>query len=139
MSTEDATSGQASAGETATQSGLDENVAGALAYILGLLSGLFFYVTEDENEFVRFHALQSIIFSVAAFVLYWVLNTILMSLVFTPGMWTAGGGLLFSLISLVISLVSLALLGIWIFLMYKAYNGEMYKLPVIGNLAEQNV
>ncbi|MDZ7688538.1 MAG: hypothetical protein U5J64_07430 [Halobacteriales archaeon] len=53
MSTENASSaGQASAEET--QSGLDENVAGALAYILGLLSGLFFFVTEKENEFVRF-------------------------------------------------------------------------------------
>jgi len=140
MSTEGATPhDKASAEETATQSGLDENVAGALAYILGLLSGLFFLVTEKENEFVRFHALQSIIFSVAAFVLYWILNTLMFSLVFSPGMWTAGGGLLFSLFSLVTSLLSLALLGVWLFLMYKAYSGDMYKLPVIGNLAEQNV
>lgn len=121
-----------------TESGLEENVAGALAYILGLLSGLFFYVTEDDNDFVRFHALQSIIFSVTAFILYWVLNTLMFSLIFSPGMWTTGGSMLFSLFSLVTSLLSLALLGVWVFLMYKAYNGERYKLPIIGDLAEQN-
>ena len=125
--------------KTETHSGLDENVAGALAYVLGFLSGLFFFVTEKENDFVRFHALQSIIFSVSAFVLYWVINTILFSLFLSPGTWTAGGGVLFSLLSLVTSLISLALLGVWLFLMYKAYSGERYKLPVIGDLAEQNV
>lgn len=124
--------------DSPTESGLEENVAGALAYILGLISGLFFYVTEDENGFVRFHALQSIIFSVTAFILYWILNTLMFSLIFSPGMWTAGGGMLFSLFSLITSLISLALLGVWAFLMYKAYNGEKYKLPVIGDLAEQN-
>ncbi|MDZ7688537.1 MAG: hypothetical protein U5J64_07425 [Halobacteriales archaeon] len=71
--------------------------------------------------------------------MYWIINTVMFSLVFSPGMWTAGGSILFSLFSLVTSLLSLALLGVWLFLMYKAYNGEMYKLPVIGNLAEQNV
>jgi uncharacterized membrane protein len=121
-----------------TESGLEENVAGALAYILGLVSGLFFYVTEDDNDFVRFHALQSIIFSVGAFILYWVLNTLMFSLFFGPRMFITGGGVLFSLFSLVTSLISLALLGVWVFLMYKAYNGERYKLPVVGGLAEQN-
>lgn len=140
MSAEGATpSDQASSGEAQTQSGLDENVAGALAYVLGLISGIFFFVTEDENEFVRFHALQSIIFSVAAFVLYWVVNTVLVSLFFGRGMFMPGGGLLFSLFSLVTSLISLALLGVWLFLMFQAYTGERYKLPVIGDLAEQNL
>jgi uncharacterized membrane protein len=140
MSTESTTTGsQESVKKTETHSGLDENVAGALTYALGFLSGLFFFVTEKENDFVRFHALQSIIFSVSAFVLYWVINTILFSLFLSPGMWTAGGGVLFSLLSLVTSLISLALLGVWLFLMYKAYSGERYKLPIIGDLAEQNL
>lgn len=138
MSTEGATPGEG-ASSAETQSGLDENVAGALAYVLGLISGIFFFVTEDENEFVRFHALQSIIFSVAAFVVYWVINTVLVSLFFGRGMFMPGGGLLFSLFSLVTSLVSLALLGVWLFVMFQAYTGERYKLPVIGDLAEQNL
>ncbi len=124
--------------DSPTESGLEENVAGALAYILGLLSGLFFFVTEDDNDFVRFHALQSIIFSVGAFILYWVLNTLMFSFFFGPRMLITGGGVLFSLFSLLTSLISLALLGVWVFLMYKAYNGERYKLPIIGGLAEQN-
>lgn len=140
MSAEGATpSDQASSEEAETQSGLDENVAGALAYVLGFISGIFFFVTEEDNEFVRFHALQSIIFSVAAFVLYWVLNTVLFSLFFGRGMWMPGSSLLFSLFSLVTSLISLALLGVWLFLMFQAYTGERYKLPVIGDLAEQNL
>ena len=140
MSTEGATpSDRASSEETETQSGLDENVAGALAYVLGLISRVFFFVTEDENDFVRFHALQSIIFSVAAFVLYWVLNTLLFSLFFGRSMFMPGGGLLFSLLSLISSVVSVVLLGVWLFLMFQAYSGEWYKLPVIGDLAEQNL
>jgi uncharacterized membrane protein len=138
MSTEGATPGEG-ASSAETQSGLDENVAGALAYVLGLISGIFFFVTEDENEFVRFHALQSIIFSVAAFVLYWVINTVLVSMFFGRGMLMPGGGLLFSLLSLVTSLVSLALLGVWLFVMFQAYTGERYKLPVIGDFAEKNL
>lgn len=119
--------------------GLDENVAGALAYILGLISGLFFYITEEDNDFIRFHALQSIIFSVAAFIAYYILNAVLFSILLSPGMWATGGGALFGLLSLVMTVFSLALLGIWVFLMFKAYNGERYKLPVIGDLAEDNI
>jgi len=119
---------------TNTESGLDENVAGALAYILGLLSGLFFYVTEEDNEFVRFHAMQSILFSLVAFVGIWILNMILFSVFFSPTGFGAFGA-----ISLVINLVSLASVGAWIFLMFKAYNGERYKLPVLGDFAEQNI
>ena len=116
MSTEGATpSDRASSEETETQSGL------------------------DENDFVRFHALQSIIFSVAAFVLYWVLNTLLFSLFFGRSMFMPGGGLLFSLLSLISSVVSVVLLGVWLFLMFQAYSGEWYKLPVVGDLAEQNL
>ncbi len=130
---------QQTTGNSSDDTGLDENVAGALAYILGLISGLFFYFTEEDNEFIRFHALQSIIFSVAAFIVYYILNTILFSMFFSPRMWATGGGALFGLFSMLMTLFSLALLVIWLFLMFKAYNGEKYKLPVIGDLAEDNV
>ena len=61
------------------------------------------------------------------------------TLFLSPGMWTAGGGLSFSLLSLLTSLLSLVLVQVWLFLMYKSYKGEMYKLPVIGNLTQQNL
>lgn len=121
---------------TETSAGLDENVAGALSYILGLLSGLFFYFTEEENEFVRFHALQSILFSVVVFVIYWVVNTIIFSLFWSP---TGAGGAIWGLLSMVMTLLWLAFIAAWLFLMFKAYNGERFKLPILGDMAESNV
>ena len=96
-------------------SDLGENIRGALCYALGFISGVFFLLTEKENKFVRFHAMQSIIVFGAIFlvsfvpVLGWVLS---------------------------VFLITLSLL-LWLFLMYKAYQGEKFKLPVIGDLAEQ--
>ncbi|MDY6780301.1 MAG: DUF4870 domain-containing protein [Halobacteria archaeon] len=119
-----------------TNSGLDENAAGALAYILGLLSGLFFYVTEEENDFVRFHAMQSILFSVAAIIVNWVVSSLLFSIIFRGAFFGYG---LWGLISLISTLVTLALGVVWLLLMFKAYNGERYKLPVIGDFAEENI
>ena len=96
-------------------SDLGENVRGALCYFLGFISGAFFLFTEKENKFVRFHAMQSTITFGVLFlvsfvpVLGWVLS---------------------------VFLIPLSLL-LWLFLMYKAYQGEKFKLPVIGDLAEQ--
>jgi uncharacterized membrane protein len=102
-----------------TSTGLDENVAGLLCYVLGWISGLVFFLIEKENKFVRFHALQSIIvFGVlflAAFIISWI-----------PFI----GGLISGLIS-VLALV------LWIILMIKAYQGEKFKLPWAGDLAEK--
>jgi uncharacterized membrane protein len=94
---------------------LGENIKGALCYFLGFISGAFFLFTEKENKFVRFHAMQSII-----------VFGILFLVSFVPVLgWI-----------LSVFLVPLALL-LWLFLMYKAYQGEKFKLPVIGDLAEQ--
>lgn len=127
-----------SSGAMNTESGLEENVAGALAYVLGILSGLYFYVTEEGNEFVRFHAMQSIVFSLVAFVGVWIINTIIFSLFFSPTSFAGGFGV-FRILSLLSTLLWLAVVGVWVFLMFKAYNGERYKLPVLGDFAEQNV
>jgi uncharacterized membrane protein len=103
-----------------TSTGLDENVAGLLCYVLVWISGLVFFLIEKENKFVRFHALQSIIvFGVlflAGFIIGWI-----------PFI----GGVIKWLIS-VLALV------LWIILMIKAYQGEKFKLPWAGNLAEKN-
>lgn len=102
-----------------TSTGLTENVAGLLSYILGFITGIIFLLIEKENKFVRFHAMQSTIFSGGIFVL----QIVLMMVPF---------------LAMISSLVGLAGLILAIFLMYKAYQGEKYKLPVIGDLAEQN-
>ena len=102
-----------------TSTGLDENVAGLLCYVLGWVSGLVFILLEQENKFVRFHAFQSIIvfgvLTVASFILGWI---------------PIIGGFLAGLISLLC-------LVLWIVLMVKAYQGKRYKLPWSGNLAEK--
>lgn len=109
-----------------TELGLEENVEGALCYLLGFITGILFFLTEKENKFIRFHAVQSIIFSVGL----WFLLVIL-TVFFAPipyiGYWIS---VIFT------SLVRLGGLVLWLFLMYKAYEGEKFKLPVIGEYAE---
>lgn len=104
-----------------TSTGLDQNIAGLLCYLVGFVTGLIFYLLEKENKFVRFHAMQSIILSLVLFILSIVLG-------FIPVIgWI--GTLLLGPISLVL----------WIVMMFKAYKGEWFKLPVIGDMAEQQV
>ncbi|HYD51150.1 MAG TPA: DUF4870 domain-containing protein [Gemmatimonadaceae bacterium] len=113
-----------------TSSGLDQNLAGLLSYLLGIITGIIFFAIEKENRFVRFHAMQSIIFGAAMFV-FWIAFTVL-------------GGIL-AVIPLIGWLIS-ALLGLvfgvgffvlWIVLMVKAFQGEEWELPVIGKYARQ--
>ena len=101
-----------------TSTGLDPKVSGLLCYLVGVVSGIVFFVLEKENKFVRFHALQSIF----SFVGFFVINLVL---AFVP------------VINIALPLVSLAELALWIILMVKAYQGEKFKLPVIGDMAEK--
>lgn len=103
-----------------TASGLEPNVAAALSYGLGWLTGLAFYFTEPVNKFVRFHAMQSIVVFGGITVLCVLLQVI-------PFL-----GLL-----VVIFLVIPVSAVLWLLLMFKAYNGERFKLPLAGDIAEQ--
>ena len=113
--------------------GMEDNVASALCYLLGLITGVLFLVLEpyNKNKMVRFHAFQSIFFNLGAIVVNIAFSIVvsIMRHLLPFGMWT-----LFTLLSLGLSL---AMLGAWAFLMYKAYNREMFKIPVIGDLAEK--
>ena len=99
--------------------GVDANVAGVLCYALGMVSGFVIVLLERESTFVRFHAIQSMLTFIGFFVLQVVAN-----LVPVFG-W---------LISLPLYLASVA---VWIFMMLKAYQGEWYKLPIVGDIAEE--
>ncbi len=103
-------------------SGLDENVAGLLCYLAGWITGLIFLILEKENKFVRFHAIQSIV-TFGTLNLFWI--------VFLP-LWK---GTLFDVIRTFIIILTII---IWIVLMVKAYQGEKYKLPVAGDIAEKH-
>jgi uncharacterized membrane protein len=100
--------------------GLDGNVAAALAYALGWITGVAFLLAERDNRFVRFHALQSALAFGALSVLWMVSLSI-----------PIFGGLM---AFIVIPPVSVLL---WLFMMLKAYQGERYKLPIVGDMAEQ--
>src|SRR5689334_25157143 len=111
---------------TAGTTGMADNVAGMLAYIT-IIPAIIFLVMEpyNRNRFVRFHSFQNIFFCVACIAL-----GIVMSII---GMIPMVG-----LITLVIwPLIGLGLLVVWVILLLKAYQGQMFKLPVIGDLAEK--
>jgi uncharacterized membrane protein len=104
-----------------TSTGLTPNVAGLLCYLAFWITGLIFLLIEKESKFVRFHAIQSI----AVYVVFWVVYIIL---------W------LIPIVGWIINIfVAIAMLVLWIFMMYKAYQGEKYKLPIVGNFAEKQV
>ena len=105
--------------EGKTSTGLQQNVAGLLCYVLGWVTGIVFLLLEKDNRFVRFHAVQSIVVFGALTVVDIVLN-------FIP--------IIGWVIAWIIGVVAIIL---WIVLMVKAYQGQMYKLPIAGNIAEQ--
>lgn len=123
-----------SAGSQETSTNMDPNLAALLAYLFGWVSGLIFYLVETKNKYVRFHALQSIFLSIASVVVFVALSIIVGILAAVPGL-----GLLVGLLGLVVNLgLSLGIFVLWIMLMIKAYQGEKWKLPIIGDMAEKN-
>jgi len=102
---------------------LQPNVAGMLCYIAGWISGLVFFLIEKNDDFVRFHAMQSIILF-GALTVFWIIGMIFWWIVPVLAwiVWT---------------IVWIGTLILWILLMVKAYQGEKWKLPLIGGLAEK--
>jgi uncharacterized membrane protein len=106
------------------------NAAAALSYLLGFVTGIVFLVVEPykRDKFVRFHAFQSILYSIAV-----VVFEIAWSKTVLAGMFSLGD--FWKIVSTVSSLIWLGLVAFWIFLMYKAYNNDACKIPVIGEWA----
>ena len=115
-----------------TSTGMEANVAALVSYALGWITGLVFFIIEKDNKFVRFHALQSIVVFGALSVL-----GIAISIIFKIFLMLRLY-FLFQFITLVSNLIWLAALILWIILMIKAYQGEKFKLPVAGDIAEKN-
>jgi uncharacterized membrane protein len=115
----------------AASAGMTSNVAGALCYLVGFITGIVFLVLEPYkgDKFVRFHAFQSIFISVAMCVF-----NIVWSHMFLGAL---SFGFLWSIFSLIGGLVQLGFFLLWLFLMYKAYKNETYLLPVIGEMASK--
>ncbi len=104
-----------------TSMGLEPNLAGLLCYVLGWVTGIIFFILEKEDKFVRFHAMQSIV---------------------TFGIITVAS-IIFSFIPIIGAIIgwllSILALILWIVLMVKAYQGQKYKLPWVGDFADKQV
>ena len=111
----------------ATGAGIQENMAGALCYLAGLITGILFLVLEpyNRNRNIRFHAFQSIFLNVGVIALAIALPILMMIPVF--GWIIAAGSIV----------IWLGFLVLWIVLMVRTYNGAKMVLPVIGPLAEK--
>ncbi|MFA5334136.1 MAG: DUF4870 domain-containing protein [Candidatus Omnitrophota bacterium] len=101
-----------------TTVGMDANLAAALSYVFGWVSGLIFFLIEKENKFLRFHAMQSILFAAS-----WTVILIVLGI-------TVVGAFLIPIVGLIFFVV-------WIVLIIKSFSGEQFKLPVIGDMAEK--
>ncbi|MFH0864360.1 MAG: DUF4870 domain-containing protein [Candidatus Gottesmanbacteria bacterium] len=99
----------------------NENLIGALTYLLGFVTGIIFLLVEKNSKFVRFHAMQS---------------TILFGGIFIANIALGFIPILGWLVGLLLSLLAFVL---WIVLMWKAFQGEMYKLPYVGEIAEKQL
>jgi len=113
----------------------DDNLMAAVAYLLGVLTGIVVYIMYKDkgNKFVLFHAMQSMILGGALIVCIPILGILGLIL----GMIPVIGWIIGIVMMLVWFVVMLGMFGLWIFLMYKAYSGEKFKLPIIGNFAEK--
>ena len=124
--------------------GLDGNLAAALGYPIGIIA-IISLIIEKENRFVRFHALQSVLLIVVWIVVLIALTILSVVLGIILGVaanaaGSAGGAIsvIFSLISLLVWLViPLLFIAGLIFAAIKAYGGNYFKLPLIGNMAEK--
>ncbi len=96
---------------------LEENVEGALCYALGFITGVVFLLLEKENKFVRFHAMQSLIVFLGLFII-----TAIPFIGWLASIFVAPLGLI-----------------LWLVLIYKAYQGEKFKLPIVGDFAEKQL
>lgn len=101
--------------ELKTTTGLKKETAGALAYVLGPLTGVLFFVLEKDS-FVRFHAMQSIVTFVGLFAIQWILGLTIILVILVP----------------FVGIVSFVL---WLMCIYKAWQGEEWEVPFAGKFA----
>ena len=104
-----------------SSTGMSANLAALLAYVFGLITGLVFFLIEKDSKFVKFHAMQSMCFSVMFFVIGLVLA-------FIPVLGVVAG-----------LLMNIAGLVAWIVCMVQAYQGQWFRLPVVGGFAAKQV
>lgn len=111
---------------------MSDNAAGAICYLLGFITGILFLVLApyNQNRNIRFHAFQSIFLNIAWFVLWIVITIVSVALHVIPIVGTV--------ISLLLGFcLWIGALIVWLYMMFKTYNGETIVLPVIGPMAQK--
>ncbi len=98
---------------------LSQNLVGALCYLFGWITGIIFFILEQKNQWVRFHAAQSIVVFGSLSILTAILG------------WIPFMGWIFSTVIWIFGFI------MWVVLMYKAYQNERFKLPLAGDIAER--
>jgi uncharacterized membrane protein len=123
------------AAPAAAGTALSSNLAAALSYALGLITGIVFLVLElyKNDRFVRFHAMQSILYSVACLIVAIAWNIVWGTLASILGFWVFTVDIPLRL------LLSLAIFVYWLYLMFQAYSQREYRIPWIGDIAAKQV
>lgn len=130
-----AASAVAAPGTVSSGAGLTMNLAAALSYALGFITGILFLMLEPykNNRLVRFHAMQSILFSAACVVSAILWSILVGILVSIAGFWVLTVDVPLRL------LVGLAIFALWLYLMFQAYSQREYRLPWIGDIAARQL
>lgn len=133
---------EAAVASTESESGLDENVAGALSYLVGFVTGLIFFLIEKENDFVRFHAAQSMAFSGLLFVAYIALSivgTVITTVMFSSTSTFFVGSIVSMVFGLIWLVLALGGLATWLYLLVSSYQGKTPRIPIAAGIADKLV
>lgn len=101
-----------------SSTGLEENVAGFLCYLLGFITGIVFLMVEKKSSFVKFHAKQSTITFLTLFVIKLLISWI-------------------PIINILVFPILILTFILWLVLMIKALQGKRYELPIVGKWVEE--
>jgi uncharacterized membrane protein len=115
---------------TVTSTGIEPTVAAALSYILGLITGIVFLVLERDNRYVRFHAAQSVVVSVFVIIASIGVSMVSRGIAYIPAI----GWAVVLLLNLGLAVGTFVL---WLLLMWQAYQGEEWELPMAGGMARK--
>lgn len=125
---------------TPSSFGLAPNIAALVGYLFIPWTSIAVIMTEKENRFVRFHAFQSLFMGIGLVVFTICLSVVIMVLSLIAAAISPYAGILVSVVSLIVwAIIAFVILAFWAVCLFKAYKGEKYKLPLIGNFAEKYV
>jgi uncharacterized membrane protein len=117
---------------TSTSTDIEPAVAATLSYMLGLITGIVFLVLERDNRYVRFHAAQSIVVSVFIVIASIGVSMVSRAIAYIPMIGWA-------VVLLLTIGLSVGTFVLWLLLMWRAYNGDEWELPIAGGMARKLV